>query len=176
MCIFLLKQNYSLALSFQGMLCYILARDCLLWPQNHKGNGQRGRTADNVRRNHTPSCFKEALSKVTLRCPLSLPKKRQVTVTYSNSTSQFQTDHISHAAFCKRFSYLQKEWKKFKKYSLLFVRSLLIIIFVKTSQLHSNSEFSSFSVLQSKERINKVTNWQVYEVPTHQGTLNCYKT
>lgn len=83
------------------MLCYVI-----FWPEIiYSGPGitkvmsKEAVLQTDVGRNHTPSCFKGALGKVTLGCLLSLPKKRQVTVTYSNSASQFQTDHVSHAAF-----------------------------------------------------------------------------
>lgn len=58
-----------------------------------KGMGKEAVLQTDVERNNTPASFKEALGKVTVRHPLSLHKKRQVTIIYSNPTSQF------HAAF-----------------------------------------------------------------------------
>lgn len=77
---------------------YILARIVYFGPGITKGMGKEA-LLQRDKEEITPPCFKQALGKVTQRHPLSLPKKRQVAIIDSNLTSQFQTDHISHAAF-----------------------------------------------------------------------------
>lgn len=81
------------------MLCIFWPEIVYLGPGITKGMGKKVVLQTDEERNNTPPCFKQALGKVTLRHALSLPKKRQVTIIYSNLTGRFQTDHISHAAF-----------------------------------------------------------------------------